>query len=139
MEPIVLAVERAVKGRLGTASTRHSPAIHPPSTHLFSLDASNAFNAIDHTVIAGGTRQYAPAPYRAAKWAYGEKSDLRVGDIILHPSQGVQQGEPLGSLLFSVGLGSKCLATHLGPDRRDLPYLDYIYILSTDDSAQEDA
>ena len=86
-------------------------------------------------------RHYAPAPYRAAKWAYGENSDLRVGDIILHPSQGVRQGEPLGSLIFSVGLGSKIssLATHLGPDRRILPYLDDIHILSTDDSAQENA
>ena len=130
VEPIVRAVERAVDGTLGA-----------PFTHFVSLDASNAFNAIDRTVIAGAMRQHAPLLYRTAKWAYGEKSDLVIGDTILHSSQGVRQGDPLGPLLFSVGLRStlSALATHLGPHRRVMAYLDDIYILSTDGSAQEDA
>ncbi|GFZ48405.1 hypothetical protein JCM24511_06153 [Saitozyma sp. JCM 24511] len=50
----------------------------------------------------------------------------------LSSAQGVRQGDPLGPLIFSVGIQALLddLATTLGPDRFILAYLDDIYILS---------
>jgi len=130
VEPIVRLVERATFGDL-----------RAKWSHLVCLDASNAFNHMDRRSIATATKQFAPALYRTAKWAYNSPSELIVGDVRLSSSQGVRQGDPLGPLLFSLGLRPtlKALSTHLGPNRMVVAYLDDILILSDDDSAMTDA
>jgi hypothetical protein len=132
---VIQAAQRALDNSLGR-----------PFTHLTSLDFGNAFNAVDRREIDSGQRRFAPSLYRAGKWAYGTPSDLiltnrKTGAThSLYSAPGVQQGDPLGPLIFSLGIRQLLddLASTLGPERLILAYLDDIYILSNDPNALED-
>jgi hypothetical protein len=54
--------------------------------------------------------------------------------------KGFRQGDPLGPLMFSLGIRQLLddLASALGPERLILAYHDDIYILSNDPNALED-
>jgi hypothetical protein len=72
--------------------------------YVYSLDFSNAFNTISRSTIANTTRQFAPGFYRVTRWAYNEPSPLILSNgTVIQSSQGVRQGDPLGSFLFSIG------------------------------------
>lgn len=79
-------------------------------THLTSLDFSNAFNTVDRREIASGLRRCVPSLYPGGKWAYGTSSDLILTNrdtgstYTLSSAQGVHHGDPLGPLMFSLGI-----------------------------------
>ena len=95
--------------------------------------------------MANSINKYAPGLWKVAKWAYNEPSDLVFGGLedapeVIQSSQGVRQGDPLGPLLFSVGIRPMLdeLTTALGHDAVALAYLDDIYVLSkSSDTLQE--
>jgi hypothetical protein len=135
VEPVIRAAQRALDDSLGR-----------PFTHLTSLDFRNAFNTVDRRKIASGLRHFAPSLYRAGRWAYGTPSDLVLASretgttYSLSSAQGVRQGDPLGSLMLSLGIRALLddLTRTLGPQRLILAYHDDIYILCNDPNALED-
>ena len=66
---------------------------------LVKLDFENAFNRVSRQQVLLAAQTYFPFLARWVAWTYGRPADLRFGD--LPSSTGVQQGDPLGSLLFA--------------------------------------
>jgi len=71
---------------------------------VLKVDFANAFNAIDRTVLLQQTREHFPELLPWVRWCYGETP------LLFHPTGnvssciGVQQGDPLGPLLFCLVL-----------------------------------
>ena len=72
---------------------------------LLKLDFSNAFNTIRRDKMLSSTLAKSPGIFPFVHSAYSQSSILFFGDNIIESSEGVQQGDPLGPLLF-------CLSIH---------------------------
>ena len=79
-----------------------------PGHVVCKIDFHNAFNCVRRDIFLKKVRQEVPALYRQAYQAYGAPSILYYhGDIsnnIISSAEGVQQGDPLGPFLFSLGI-----------------------------------
>ena len=69
------------------------------------LDFTNAFNSVRRDSVLEAVAAHRPDLLPFTLSAYGSSSHLWSGDDIILSSEGVQQGDPLGPLLF-------CLALH---------------------------
>ena len=72
---------------------------------VVKLDFSNAFNSIHRDVVLKAVSDLVPGVYRFCHSAYFADSFLKFGKYTILSQEGVQQGDPLGPLLF-------CLAVH---------------------------
>lgn len=136
VEPIVEAVHQAVDR--ATIALAADPDTQPLQSWLCLLDLSNAFNNIDRSAISQGVAERIPAFYKLMDWMYGKPSALLLrGQNQLRTfssTQGVRQGDPMGPLLFSMGIASKLTA--LGDSdlvKQLLAYLDDVTTLSDTD------
>ena len=68
---------------------------------LLKVDFRNAFNSVTRHAFLAETRDSFPGLACWVDWCYGAASVLRFGKHIIPSSQGIQQGDPLGPLLFS--------------------------------------
>ena len=75
-----------------------------PDMALLKIDLRNAFNCISRKVFLEEIDKEIPELSQWARWCYGSKSNLWFHDVVIESSEGVQQGDPLGPLLFSLGL-----------------------------------
>jgi hypothetical protein len=75
---------------------------------VIALDLSNAFGTIRRGHIFNGLHEYAPQLIPFFLRAYGHESSLysSQGEFIGTAATGVKQGDPLGSLLFCLGIHS---------------------------------
>ena len=71
---------------------------------LSSLTSPNAFNNVSRRAVLTAATASFPGLARWATWCYGKPSHLRFGSAALLSAGGVQQGDPLGPLLFAAAL-----------------------------------
>ena len=71
---------------------------------LVKLDFANAFNSVQRDAVLQQVVDHFPALSRWATWCYRQPTRLQFGDRVLSSSSGVQQGDPLGPLLFAAAL-----------------------------------
>ncbi|HSN24572.1 MAG TPA: reverse transcriptase domain-containing protein, partial [Methylomicrobium sp.] len=67
---------------------------------VVKLDFSNAFNCLRRDVMLKSVADELPFLYRFCRLAYGNGTALLFGNQTLWSLEGVQQGDPLGPLLF---------------------------------------
>jgi hypothetical protein len=77
---------------------------HDPGKIMLKVDFSNAFNMVDRTEMLAQVHEKLPGLYRWVKYCYSHSAHLFFGTIVLQSMAGVQQGDPLGPLLFSLVL-----------------------------------
>ena len=68
------------------------------------IDFSNAFNRVDRNCLLQEVFDHFPEMYGWVQYCYGTTAKLFVGQHIIGASSGVQQGDPLGPLLFALVL-----------------------------------
>ena len=102
---------------------------------LLKLDFKNAFNSIRRDSMLEAVALHLPSLYRFVESAYGETSKLRFGDFTISSEEGVQQGDPLGPLLFCIT--TQALLTSLKSEVV-LGYLDDITLAGNHDTVLED-
>ena len=80
---------------------------HDPDTALMKIDFRNAFNLLSRNVFLKELDDEIPELAHWARWCYKSPSHLWFQDgSPLESSEGVQQGDPIGPLLFALGLRS---------------------------------
>ena len=82
---------------------------------VVKLDFSNAFNCLRRDVMLKSVADELPCLYRFCHLAYGSRSALLFGEQTLWSMEGVQQGDPLGPLLFCLTIQPllRCLSSEL--------------------------
>jgi len=85
-------------------ATRRFLESMPPDEVIVKLDFSNAFNTIRRDAVLNAVSGKLPELYRFCHAAYGDTSLLQFGEESISSAEGVQQGDPLGPLLFCLTL-----------------------------------
>ena len=75
-----------------------------PSSVFLKIDFTNAFNTVDRQTFLRECRSRFPSLSPWVEWCYADPSTLFFGNHTISSESGVQQGDPLGPLLFALAL-----------------------------------
>ena len=119
-----------VKGGAEAVVSAVREAVHRGngSCCVLKVDLENAFNAVDREAVLRAVKQFFPEAEAWYRLCYGEPANLLCEGKVLPfgSAQGVQQGDPLGPLLFALGLRETCrnLKENLSAKALSVWYLD---------------
>ncbi len=103
---------------------------------ILKLDFSNAFNECNRNCIFDRVAKDLPEIYAWTQYCYHPAAELRFGSNRLLSTTGVQQGDPLGPLLFSLALADLVENINLPPNiPLQLWYLDDGTIIASREDA----
>jgi hypothetical protein len=71
---------------------------------VLKIDVKNAFNSVDRTLALQAVGEYLPNLAAWAEWCYDSDTTLFLEDHRILSAEGVQQGDPLGPLLFALSI-----------------------------------
>ena len=71
---------------------------------MLTVDFSNAFNLVDRSALLHEVKKMCPSISLWVNFLYGQAARLYIGDQHIWSATGVQQGDPLGPLLFALVL-----------------------------------
>ena len=94
--------------RLGAEAAVHATRSfiesHCDNTVVLKIDFANAFNSIHRDKVLAAASEHLPSLFKYVHSSYGASSLLAFGDHLLLSEEGVQQGDPLGPLLFCLAI-----------------------------------
>ena len=109
MGPLLSPLQLGYGTPLGAEAATHSARIYLkdlPNNHvLIRLDFKNAFNSVRRGKVLKAVKEVVPELFPFLFSCYSAPSTLFLGDTTLLSAEGIQQGDPLGPLLF-------CLVIH---------------------------
>ena len=86
------------------SDTLEDNSIHLDQKHILLVDFSNAFNSVSSDLLFREVLSHIPSLYSWMECSYGSQPFLLLGDESIQSCCGVQQGNPLGLLGFSLVL-----------------------------------
>ena len=104
--PLQIGVAMPLGTEVGLRTARHWMERHAEDTDAVFLKVGfkNAFNTISRQAFLEQCRTHMPGLAPWAEWCYKDPSNLYFGSTTIASESGVQQGDPLGPLLFSLAL-----------------------------------